>query len=378
MRIEEPVHGADLWGFYGTLAKLAGEVAAPCMGLIPLTLHQTWKTREIPAEWRHCVESFARHNPDFTYRLWSDDDARALVAGQFPGLLDTFDRYPYPILRADLFRYLVLFRHGGVYADLDVLFLAPLRPLLSAGGVVLGLEPPAHARLHGVSQVVGNAVIASEPGHPLWQHVLETLQAAGPSCLTHRDVLELTGPLRLQRILDQDPGHWGRLGVRVHKSQLFNPLSGDELSALRTGTHLDDGLLDRLRDTGSVALHLFHNSWVRALAGPLVNPEPHGMEGFEFFAGVDSGAFDIANVGRNIPIAAAACRDMHGVVAFNTDGFAKTRLRAPWHWRRLDNPEPGEGLYVSIIAWRGAWMVRFARAWLATRQLVDGIRFRRH
>lgn len=340
------------------------------MAAIPFVLHQTWKTHEIPVEWSVCTRSFSPYHPDFTRIVWSDDDARQLVAGEFPGLLETFDHFPYAILRADLFRYLVLLRRGGVYADLDVMFLAPLTPLLADGGVVLGWEPPEHARSHGLSRLVSNAIMASEPGHPFWQRVLEDLRLAGPKCLTHRDVLELTGPIRLQRLIDEDPGYWERTGVRIRDAHLFNPLPSSELGRLRAGEGLDEELADRLRSTGSVALHVWSNTWIRALAGTLVNPAPDAIEGFVFFRGVDSIGFDVANVGRDAAEAAAACRQRDTVVAFNTDGFAKTRLRAPWRWRRMDNPGPGEGLYVKFTSPRGYWAVRLAQAWNALQRVL--------
>ncbi|KAF5835608.1 hypothetical protein DUNSADRAFT_7156 [Dunaliella salina] len=43
-----------------------------------------------------------------------------LIATKFPWFLDTFKSYPYGIQRADALRYFVLYEHGGIYVDLDV------------------------------------------------------------------------------------------------------------------------------------------------------------------------------------------------------------------------------------------------------------------
>jgi alpha 1,6-mannosyltransferase len=41
-------------------------------------------------------------------------------------IVDLFLRLPIPIIKADLFRYLVLVKKGGIYADIDVLCLKPM------------------------------------------------------------------------------------------------------------------------------------------------------------------------------------------------------------------------------------------------------------
>lgn len=47
---------------------------------------------------------------------------------QVPDLIRLYESYPYNVLRADLLRYLILWYHGGYYADMDIL---PARPVKS-------------------------------------------------------------------------------------------------------------------------------------------------------------------------------------------------------------------------------------------------------
>ena len=64
--------------------------------------------------------------------MWSDEDNRALVRDVFPELLNFYDELWHNILRVDLIRYLILFEHGGIYADLDVELLRPISQLLAS------------------------------------------------------------------------------------------------------------------------------------------------------------------------------------------------------------------------------------------------------
>lgn len=52
-------------------------------------------------------------------QLWTNENAREFIGDEYPWFLDTFDRYQYPIQRADAIRYFVLAHYGGIYIDLD-------------------------------------------------------------------------------------------------------------------------------------------------------------------------------------------------------------------------------------------------------------------
>ena len=88
---------------------------------IPKIIHQTWKTTEIPEQWKSSVQKYqALSAHGFQYILWTDDDNRNLIATEFPWFLDQFDAYPYGIQRADAIRYFILYKYGGIYSDLDI------------------------------------------------------------------------------------------------------------------------------------------------------------------------------------------------------------------------------------------------------------------
>ncbi|KNE59658.1 hypothetical protein AMAG_05132 [Allomyces macrogynus ATCC 38327] len=74
----------------------------------------------------YCVDEWRRKNPGVSVLLWTDDDMDAMVSVHVPYLQPLFRALPRGVLRADLFRYLVVATFGGVYADSDA---CPLKPL---------------------------------------------------------------------------------------------------------------------------------------------------------------------------------------------------------------------------------------------------------
>ncbi|MFM8322927.1 MAG: glycosyltransferase [Chloroflexota bacterium] len=188
------------------LAQAAAQVGAPDEASIPLILHQTWKDAEVPSELLAYQRSWLEHNPGWTYRLWTDQDLRALVADRYAWFLPIYDGYREAIQRADAGRYFVLHCYGGVYADLDFECLRSLDELLEGRQLVLGCEPETHlqqavARSSGLARITCNAWIASQPGLPFWEHLFHRLVA----CHKLPGPLDATGPFFLTRAIDAWP-----------------------------------------------------------------------------------------------------------------------------------------------------------------------------
>jgi len=178
------------------------------MSTIPRIIHQTWKSADLPRDFRHWQKSWRDLHPDFEYRFWTNEDLEDLVETHFPDWRRLFWAYKENICRVDLARYLILKRHGGLYVDMDFECLRPHHKLLD-GDLLFGTEPAEHADLvkareAGIARIVCNAWMASAPGHPFWDHLLESLAAAASAGA--KDVLDLTGPFVLSRAVSSYPG----------------------------------------------------------------------------------------------------------------------------------------------------------------------------
>ncbi|MGY1583141.1 glycosyltransferase [Streptomyces sp. MN13] len=208
---------------------------------IPALIHQTWKDADVPDHWQEWVDSWRLHHPGWGYRLWTDSDNRAFLQEHYPWFLPIYDGYPEPIMRADAIRYFLLDHFGGLYVDLDFECLRPVDALLDGRELVLGCEPESHTRLllarqRGLDRIVGNAFIASRPGHPFWAHVHRQLVGA------HRmsGALDVTGPFFLTRAVDRapEPSSVTVLGPEVlypevspYARELFGPQEADYAQA---------------------------------------------------------------------------------------------------------------------------------------------------
>lgn len=59
-------------------AKLTGPGANATLP-VPKILHQSWKTRDVPAKWKAAQKSCMDLHSDWEYKLWTDEDNLELI-----------------------------------------------------------------------------------------------------------------------------------------------------------------------------------------------------------------------------------------------------------------------------------------------------------
>jgi hypothetical protein len=190
--------------------------------MIPLIIHQIWHSPEYdrgdgtPQSWKSI-------NPDWKYRLWMDQELEEFFAKDYPDLLELYLSFPTNVQRADLARYVLLHRFGGVYADMDTDCLAPLEPLIEKDCIVLCEEPKIHAEsalVFGFDRLIFNGTMASPAGHPFWMHVVRMIKRSRYSM--GKNVLISTGPVLLTAAVLAWPNQ--DLEIEVNSCHLFAPL----------------------------------------------------------------------------------------------------------------------------------------------------------
>ncbi len=199
--------------------------------VIPRILIQTFSSKlSLPNEARTNIAALKALNPHWDYRFF-DDDARDAFVEKHYGIYVAKQlrriNADYGPARADLFRYLVLYRCGGVYLDVKGMAHKPLDEILKPTDAFLlsqwdngkgskfedhGIWPELRAVPGGEYQ---QWFIATVPGHPFLREVIGTvlanIDAYNP--VLHgtgkRAVLRLTGPipytLAIQRLKDTCP-----------------------------------------------------------------------------------------------------------------------------------------------------------------------------
>jgi len=185
-------------------------------GGIPPAIHQTYMHADPPEELLAAMAALRARNPGFSHRLWTDAEIPDFIRDAYGAeVLQAFLRINprYGAARADLFRYLLLYREGGVYLDVKSGSRRPLAELIRPGDRFLlsqwnggpgrrwqgwGVHPELRAVRGGEYQ---QWHVIAAAGHPFLERVIRTVLRNIARYhpvrfgVGRRGVLRVTGPV---------------------------------------------------------------------------------------------------------------------------------------------------------------------------------------
>lgn len=108
-----------------------------------------------------------KRNPSYNYQFYNDIMIEDFIRKEFdPPVFDIYKRINIGAARADFFRYAILYKRGGVYLDIDSLFLRRLDEIiLPDDSAVISYES-------NKTYFIQWALIF-EPGHPFLKKTIE-------------------------------------------------------------------------------------------------------------------------------------------------------------------------------------------------------------
>ena len=194
----------------------------------PKIVWQTWKSKnpsEIPPKLYRYSQRWKTLHPDYTYILIDDKDIRQIVSDTIPTLLDDYDNFTKHIERVDFARYALLYKYGGIYADLDTNPLKSLDVWTNKNKIILGCEPREHSRnIYGREQVICNALMISPPGNKFWMDLMIYIVK---NYEHNYKPVENTGPMAITRFLESSKGEQHINKIIITDPCIFYPLNGD-------------------------------------------------------------------------------------------------------------------------------------------------------
>jgi mannosyltransferase OCH1-like enzyme len=196
---------------------------------IPRIIHQTFYERKLSDTLQANVDRLRELNPGWEYRFYDDADIAAFIKENYPPLVwEYYERInpSYGAARADLFRYLLMYKVGGVYLDIKSSATRPLDAVLAPDDrFILSKWHTADGEfehwglVYDLRHVLGGEYqqwhIICAPGHPFLKAVLEQVLSNIDTYDPYlhqtgkRGVLRVTGPvpytLAIDRILADHP-----------------------------------------------------------------------------------------------------------------------------------------------------------------------------
>lgn len=161
--------------------------------MIPLNIFQTWETKDLSPRLEFLTNLWKAHNPEFKYHLFDKDDREAFIKEHFDKAVYTaYMRLIPGALKADLWRYCVLYVHGGVYIDIDTMCMNSLKTFLKNYEFVSMVDLnilESEGRYN-----VCNMFIACTPRHPIMRGCINRITIQVLANMRPSSPLDLGGP----------------------------------------------------------------------------------------------------------------------------------------------------------------------------------------
>lgn len=196
-------------------------------------------SKPLPEELADNISYLKRMNPEYEYKLFNEEMVLTYISENYPDLLDYYLRISplYGSARADFFRYLLMYKEGGVYLDVKSSCKKPLKELIKEDDKYLLSTWDCgswgkHLDLKDEEGEYQIYFIISAPGHPFLKEVIESVvrnidvyneRLHGNSQV---GVLRLTGPIAYTIAIDRVKEVWPYRKINSEKEGLVPSIYG--------------------------------------------------------------------------------------------------------------------------------------------------------
>ena len=185
---------------------------------IPFIVHQTFYTTKLPPQIVKIIHDNKILNPKFKFIFYDDHDCASFIKTYFNERI--YNAYNmlnscYGAMKADFFRYCVLYKMGGVYLDIKSKINVPLSLIIKEDdNCILDIPRSDLEPWRKSNPTYEQWLLIFEPNHPYLNEMIEQMvtnienkyepQIPGYVILNSKQkILQLTGPDALTRAINQ-------------------------------------------------------------------------------------------------------------------------------------------------------------------------------
>ena len=156
--------------------------------MIPKKIYQSWYTTQLPSRIAQRINSVKKLNPDYVHKIYTDAEIDTFVNSNFDGeIKKCYNRLNIIVAKVDFWRYLVLYKYGGVYLDMDSTILKPLKALIRD-------EDEAIITAEANPDLYVQWALIFKKGHPILERTIEMVIKNIRGNVYPNDIHKMTGP----------------------------------------------------------------------------------------------------------------------------------------------------------------------------------------
>tara|TARA_B100002019_G_scaffold292700_1_gene316745 strand:- start:795 stop:1508 length:714 start_codon:yes stop_codon:yes gene_type:complete len=156
--------------------------------VIEKNVFQTWKTQKLPKKIEKVIDKNKNLNQEYTFTIYTDEQIHDFIKSNYSGeISNSFEKLKHPVAKADFWRYLVVYKYGGCYLDIDSKFINPIDKFIKKDDEAL----------ISAEQNPGNYIqwaLFFKKEHPILMRTVELIVDNIEKGLYKNDIEKLTGP----------------------------------------------------------------------------------------------------------------------------------------------------------------------------------------
>jgi len=180
-----------------TIGKIMYPLKRVYNPVIPLNIYQTWWTKDLPPLMKKSLDEIIKNNPAFKHHLFDDNDCRNFIKDNFStDILNAYDTLIPGAYKADLWRYCVLYKNGGIYLDIKY---KPYNEFK-----FINLTEKEHWVLDADNNGIYNALMVCKPNNPVLLQAINRVVQNVNARYYGKNSLCPTGPQMLSDFFDEN------------------------------------------------------------------------------------------------------------------------------------------------------------------------------
>ena len=173
---------------------------------VPLVIYQSWHSHIVPKGMKDNILRIVEANPEFEYYLYSDSESRAFIQANYgPEVVSAFDSLRPGAYKSDLWRYCILYKAGGLYFDIKMVPLVPLKTILRDNSTIF-VKDLELMKGKIMRDCVWNGLMISPPKNKVFKHCIDEIVENCKRRHYRNNNLDITGPCLLGRMLKLHSG----------------------------------------------------------------------------------------------------------------------------------------------------------------------------
>ena len=156
--------------------------------MIPKHIFQSWHTTDLQPQIQKYIDEMKSSNPEYTHKIYTDSEMDSFVNENFKGTIaDCYNKLNIIVAKVDFWRYLILYKYGGVYLDMDSYINKPLRELIKD-------DDEAIITAENNPNLFVQWALIFDKKHPILQVVIELVVLNIKNNKYPNDIHQMTGP----------------------------------------------------------------------------------------------------------------------------------------------------------------------------------------